>query len=232
MPSVGALGGGGLPCLATLGCPDGNALLAGLGPHAVGFVPVFTQARRGVFVVGGTDVTASTPSGEVWFVGFGSNRWVRYGAAFKPHHVLAATFVFANDALLVLDETETGDARLVTIDFMSQAVSEIGRWRRHASWDRHFLAVDRDGALLVIASNTTAGSYGLSRVALRGGAAAVEGLEFGVGTIVASPEVDMHGMSVVVRDASDPTAGPVTHMRRTRSWTAGSFTLADVGSLL
>lgn len=46
------------------------------------------------------------------------------------------------------------------------------------------------------------------------------------------PEIDMTGRTLVVRDANDPTVAPVARVERSRLWTPGVFTLADIGSLL
>ena len=95
--TFGARTAGGLPCLAALGSAEVTS--------AVGFVPVLTQARRGVFVVGGTEPASGSPTGETWLLPFGTNQWVRRGKSCVPHTVLAATFTFATDSLVVLDET-------------------------------------------------------------------------------------------------------------------------------
>lgn len=67
---------------------------------------------------------------------------------------------------------------------------------------------------------------------MRGASPTVQAIEQSAGTLMTPPEIDMTGRTLVVRAASDPTVAPVARVERSRLWTPGVFTLADIGSLL
>ncbi|MCC6527286.1 MAG: hypothetical protein IT373_31850 [Polyangiaceae bacterium] len=151
-----------VPCTSAADCPGGRceptagvctfALALG-SPHAVDFVPIYTRALRGVFVVGGRDLASDANTGEIWFLPLAERGWKRIPTgAYLPETVLAATFSFADGRLYVLDETAEGYARLASIDPVGAGATVLASYPRHPAWNRQFLVPDYDGALLLASS--------------------------------------------------------------------------------
>jgi hypothetical protein len=70
----------------------------------VEFAAVLTRMRRGLFVVGGDDVTTGTPTGEIWFTSLEGGDWVEVASAIRPQEIRAATYSFRTRNLYFLDE--------------------------------------------------------------------------------------------------------------------------------
>ncbi len=184
---AGAVSGGGvaLPAAVALAA-DGSDLVGGMtidggqldaangiaprtgSPHAVGFVPVYTRARRGVFVVGGSDPETAVPTGEIWFTPIDGEKWRRIPTAITPGRVLAATYSPNDGALWILDEGAAREARLWVHDVATGESSELGRWRRHAAWNRHWLVNDADGSVLLASSNSRQRRHAIARIEISG----------------------------------------------------------------
>ncbi len=168
-------------------------------PHATDFAAVLTRYRRGLFVVGGDDPETKKPTGEIWFTSLASNRWGRVATVgYAPERVLAATYSFASDRLYILDEKQ-GSARLTAVDPISGVASAIGAWPRHAEWDREYLVVDRDGALLVASSKSAGKKHAIFRIDARKKPPTIDGVEKGKRAFVYQPVVDMSGYTLVLR---------------------------------
>lgn len=212
-----------LECTTDSECPSGfcdpmSALcaLAPLvgSPHATDYVPVLTRMRRGVFVVGGVDPASSRPTGEVWFGRLGAQSWDQVPVGIQPASVLAATYSFATDSLYVLDETGTGEVRLWEHELQSQQSRQLGTWARHRKWNRHWLVVDRDGALLLASSNDEEKAHAIARLDPRaGGMLAVGGVERGHRALLLQPVVDPRGYTLVLQKSQGKCKGELARCR-------------------
>lgn len=178
-------------------------------PHATGFIPVLTQTAHGVFVVGGQSPETGLPTGEIWFLPSGGEVWARVLTAatgYTPGRVLAATYSFASRELIVLDESGT-DARLVAIEPARMTARVIGTWPRHAAWDRQWLVVDRDGALLLASSSASLKKHAVARIDLRNGGNQVDGIASGRKAFVLPILVDGSGYTLVLRKGQGAVKG-------------------------
>lgn len=180
-PVAARLGGAALPSAVAL-APDGSSLVGGLAveggqldaaeglaprtgsPRASGFVPVYTRSRRGVFVVGGRDPETGRSTGEIWFTPIRGTEWRRVRTRVEPASVLAATYSPADDSLYVLDETPRGEARLWVQDAAGGPSALLGRWPRHATWDRHWLVNDAEGSVLLASSSSREERHAIARL--------------------------------------------------------------------
>ncbi len=199
-------------CTAASDCASGYCSPAGVcdlaprtgSPHATGFATVLTAYRRGLFVVGGDDPDTNKPTGQIWFSGLEANRWELLATGgYQPRHVLAATYSFASDRLYVLDDKDD-EARLTAIDPTGGAVAALGSWPRHPGWDRHFLAVDRDGGLLVASSSSTKKKHAILRIDVRKKPPAVDGVDRGKRALRMEPVIDASLYTLVLdKDGED-----------------------------
>lgn len=219
-------------------------------PHARDYVPVLTRTLRGLFVVGGDDVESGQPTGEVWWLGNGSEQWWQLDTgAYVPSKVLAATYSFASHSLYVLDVEESqpeavpdpkpgkawmchvppdnpdaahsllvasqsvgahlahGDslgpcpvrtARLVALHVPSGAPTRLASWQPRPSVDRHWLVVDRDGALLLAASSSQRHRHVIARIAVGDSAGTLEALRIGSRALRLAPIADGAGYALLL----------------------------------
>lgn len=133
-------------------------------PQAVGFVPVYTKVRRGVFVIGGNNPKTRRPTGEVWFTPIRGTTWRRIRTEVEPERVLAATYSSADDSLYVLDHTREGQARLWIHGITTGKSKVLGQWKRHPAWNRHWLVIDTDGSVLLASSNTRERRHAIAHI--------------------------------------------------------------------
>lgn len=143
-------------------------------PHAVGFVPVYSKARRGVFVIGGNHPKTRQPTGEIWFTAIRGQTWRRFRTELELGRVLAATYSSAAESLVILDHSSKGQARLWTHGIVSGKSTLLGEWDRHPAWNRHWLVIDTDGSVLLASSNTRERKYSIARIRVSGGDGAGE----------------------------------------------------------
>jgi hypothetical protein len=196
-------------------------------PHAHGYVPVLSRMRRGVFVVGGQDVATGVPTGEIWFNPLDDPRWNLVPAGYSPEHVLAATYLYSTDELVVLDETSDGMARLMAIELRRKSLRLLGTWARNPAWNRHWLVADRDGSLLLASASTH--DHAIARVELRARSVELVGIASGHRPLVLPPLVDGGGYTLVL--AQSQGNGKVK-IERTAELALVSATLADLGQQL
>ncbi len=121
------------------------------------FAPAYSRALRSLFVV---------KAGGVWRAAVGGRgpEWSALRVDVAPGRPLAATV--AGGALYVLDEVggrEGVRARLVRYETRGGG-RVLGEWARGATWDRHWLVVDRDGDVLVGASSAALGRHAVARL--------------------------------------------------------------------
>jgi hypothetical protein len=145
--------------LAGTSGPAYGAASAVTPPPRSGFVPVYSTAAGGLFVVGGQD-SGGNPRGDIWFLPLdGAWQQLTY-PAYVPGQVLAATFSFGDHKLWVLDSISNGlgfpTARLARLDAGGGQAEVVATWPRVGIFDRWFLSVDRNGAILMSGSNLVA----------------------------------------------------------------------------
>jgi hypothetical protein len=171
-------------------------------PNAVAFVAVLSRFRRGVFVVGGLHPDSGEPTGELWFTRLDADHWRPVASEVQPEHVLAATYAYASDELIVLDEVD-GLARLWAANVLTGATRVFGQWLRHPEWDRHSLVVDRSGTVLLASSrsgtqvNQGKKEHRIARIELRSDPAAVSGIRKGPHALAYPPIADISGYTLV-----------------------------------
>lgn len=116
-----------------------------------GFVAVLSRSAGGVFVIGGRDYNADVDLHDVhlWRPDVG---WSTIVPSIELGPVEAATFSPADGKLWIL-ERRTDSYSLLRVSPWTGETEQLGTWTRGAVWDQHFLAVDRDGYPLLVASS-------------------------------------------------------------------------------
>jgi hypothetical protein len=162
---------------------------------------------------------------EVWFHNLSSGQWVRVPISvddYAPQRVLAATYAFG-DEICVLDEVGSGKVwkrRLVRIRPSDGAVHIVGEWTSARLFDRYWMRVDADGAVLLAASSSKLTKHVLVRLVSDQGQVRVDGVHAGTWDLMVEPGVDSRGITLVKR--SHPTKGPrverVDHVRAPGAW--------------
>ncbi len=191
-----------------------------------GFVGVMSRMVGGFFLVGGQQPGGGTLRQDVWFHNLSSGQWLRVPISvdeYAPQRVLAATYAFGDEHLWVLDEVRSGKVwkrRLVRIRPSNGAVHIVGEWTSARLFDRHWLRVDADGAVLLAASSSKLTKHVLVRLVSEDGQVRVDGLHAGNWDLMVEPGVDSRGITLVKR--SHPTKGPrverVDHVRAPGAW--------------
>ncbi|MFW5738826.1 MAG: hypothetical protein ACOC1F_00525 [Myxococcota bacterium] len=181
----------------------------GAVPPRTAFSAVMSRARNGVYVVGGNVPHTNEPRGDAWFLNLSSGIWVPVRMTdYRPERVLAATYAFGDQRLWILDEQRTGwvwKRRLARVDVDRGTVDIVGEWPSLRVFDRHWLQVDRDGAVILAASSRALRKHILLRL-VNDGAIRVDGLHVGQWDLIAPPGVDMQGITLVKRPR--PKRGP------------------------
>jgi hypothetical protein len=134
-----------------------------------GFAAVFSRSEDRAFVVGGQHPVTSEPLGDIWtrpVEAPGPWRAVDLGG-FEVGTVLAATWSYVDHRLWVLDEVLDGGistARLYRVEPYDGRVRLVGPWPRLGDYDRHWLVLDRDGQVLVVASSEALKGHAVVRL--------------------------------------------------------------------
>jgi len=157
-----------------------------------------------VFLVGGT-LDSEEMAGDIWYADTETLsvwRKVPLSADIAPKRVLAATYSYADGRLWFLDEAPLSKnlrkARLVRVDPHTGAGDVVAEWPRLKVFDRHWLALDRDGALLLVASSSKMNHHVIVRLDTHGATFAVEGIRKANGRLLSAPVVDADGYSFVL----------------------------------
>ena len=165
------------------------------------FRSVFSRAASGLFVLGGTSSTGATLH-DIWFSTM-SGDWSELSFdAYAPGRVLDATYTFANPKLVVLDEVPGHErrvphVRLARLDTLSRNAQTVFTARREHPERTPFLAIDRDGGLLVALSGTK--KTRVVRLAFTADDRPVVTRLRGVrGALARAPIVDPNGYSFVI----------------------------------
>jgi len=173
-------------------------------PDAFGYVPVASRVAGGVFVVGGAHPSTQLPTGEIWFTPASGDSWQLVATgSYLPEKVLAATYSYATNELFVLDEVSGSNARLVAVRAYDGATRTLGSWSRQQAWNRHWLATDLDGAVLLASSNSSGGEYAIARLDARSQTLKLDGIERGPRELLLPPVVDAAGYTLALSGLPD-----------------------------
>ncbi len=123
-----------------------------------GFTTVFTRAEDRAFVIGGKSLADNASLHDVWMRPVqGAGEWSEVVLQdFALGDVLAATWSYRDHRLWLLDERTVGGqklARLVRVDVHRGVVTPVGEWPRKTAFDRQWLWLDRDGAVLLASTS-------------------------------------------------------------------------------
>jgi hypothetical protein len=133
-----------------------------------GFRGVYSRMMGWLFLVGGTEIATNQPARDIWMQSVGTGTWIRLmPKGYAPETVIAVTFSFGDNRLWVLDEVGLGPirfARLARIDPLTGQTQTVGAWPRLRPFDRQWLAVDRDGSVLLVASSTKLKKHAVIRI--------------------------------------------------------------------
>jgi hypothetical protein len=163
-------------------------------PPRKDFVTFYSAAAGGLFVLGGQDPLLGGARHDIWFRALG-NDWGRIDS-FEPDEVVDATFSYADMHLYVLDRTGGGStARLTRLDMRSGRVEPLGQWSVGTSFERQWLTVDMDGAVLLATSSATQAR--VARLAISGGQAFAERIDVDEPALARAPVVDVGGYTLV-----------------------------------
>lgn len=123
----------------------------------------------------------------------------------------AATFSAADGRLWILEQRTTSYTLLRINPWTGQA-DNLGAWSRGAVWDQHFLAMDRDGNVILVAGSSAnqRSTVGRLRVDANGAAYASFVDAGAIPYTTSGPLVDKDEYGFIVRDAS----GAVTSIFR------------------
>jgi hypothetical protein len=203
------------------------------------FGTVYSRSTGRVFVVGGADASTGQPTGDVWWRGMDSDAWFRVPlSGYAPETVMASTYSFADGRLWILDEHKQGAvhfARLVRVHPETGEHELLGAWPRPRGWfqsrlfENHWLVVDQDGGVLVVASSMPFRMHAVIRVALDGPAPRVEGIRFAEGHLSSIPVVDVTGYSFVVESKKKNEPPTISRLSDLQLW-PGAW--SDMGGCL
>jgi len=172
-----------------------------------GFQAVYSQAAARTFLVGGTDAATGLPTRDIWWNDVASGAWSKVPLeGYTPGKVNAATYSYREGKLWVLDEVAMGPismARLTRVDPVTGTTEEVGRWPRlrlGSKWvfDRHWLALDQDGAVLLVASSAMTNKHVIVRLQETGAGARVDGVRIGQFALAGPPAVDGSGYTLLL----------------------------------
>jgi hypothetical protein len=188
------------------------------GPEAGRFTPVLSRMRRGVFAVVEPDRPGAT--GGLYFTPLEAEHWERLPAALDPGAVLAASYSYATDEVIVLDQTPDEQVRLWAYAVGSARTRVIAVWPApEQEWDRHFFTIDRDGALLWATTRSDArggASHRIVRIDLRERTQPIVGVRHGPGALAYPLVADAAGYTLVLQ-GRDATGAPALQVQRSRT---------------
>lgn len=182
---------------------------------------LYSSGAQGLILVGGKDAGGALH--DVWFRRIGSD-WRQIGAQ-SYETLLDATVSSVDGSLWLLDQKADGTIRLQWIDIATGAESSVGEWGPSGTYTSLYLALDRDGVPVLVASSSTSTRVG--RLGLDGaGKAFASQIAPNLPLVAMRPVVDPAGYAFI-REASD---GSFATERRTNLefGTMGSYDVKDV----
>ena len=188
-----------------------------------GFIPVLSRNAGGVFVVGGRDYNtgAVVQDLHLWRPGLG---WSTIMPSRDIGEALAATFSASDGKLWVLGRSGT-TVRLSRVSPWTGETETLGSWTPSGTWDKQFLAVDRDGGVILVAASRSLQRSKIAKLSLDAGnrAYATRIDQDSIPYTTSDPIVDKDEYGIIVKDES----GAVTSIfrRATLRGPTGSFGL-------
>jgi len=173
-------------------------------------------------VIGGLDVTTNQELRDVhlWrpYVG-----WSTIIPSIAFAKAKTATFSPADGQLWILEQRNSSYS-LFRMSPWTGITQALGTWTRGTTWDQHFLAVDRDGQVLLVASSRTnqQSKFGRIRVNTSGNAYASQIDADSIPYTTSGPIVDKDEYGVIVRDET----GAVTSVFRRANLLGGTGTFS------
>ena len=174
---------------------------------------------------------AGAGAGEVWRRDVRSTAgWQRVVlGATALGTVKAATYTYGDGAMWVLDEVRGAlglrFARLVRVGLDGSGAKVMASWPKLGVYDTHWLLVDRDGGLVLVASSTKTLSHAVAKLSTSGGGLHVAALRFAQGGLAVPPMIDRNGYRFFVKrhkkdhlvdtvrlDALAPSSLPLGHV--------------------
>lgn len=183
-----------------------------LPPPRQDFASVYSRATGRLFVVGGKDSTTGAALRDIWWQDVPSGEWLQVPLGeHELGKVLAATHTL-DGRLWVLDETKKkGAATFVRLSRILPGTGDVdvlGTWARHKKFDRHWLVMDKDWSVLVVASSTQLRRHVVVRIDQAGPPPRANEVRFGRGALAFAPSVDTEGYSFPIQE--QPNRLPIT----------------------
>jgi len=162
------------------------------------FAAVFSRSAGGVYVVGGVNPVSGSPLSDVWFQPLPQGTWRNLSFDGEQlGRVRAATFSFRGRQLWVLDQ-KSGRTRLLRLDPMTSTSTVFASWPSRGTATKWFLALDRDGSILVSATSPAPAISVTARVALDRPIPAITLVHVEKGELRGALLVDSHAYAFVV----------------------------------
>lgn len=183
--------------------------LPGITPRT-GFAAVLSRTLGAAVLAGGRD-SDGVPTHQTWMVPLeGSEPFLLDTPGYQPVDVVAATVATSDGMLWVLDEVRPFAwlrmARIVRIDTLSGRHEMVWQSPRLGVFDRHWLAVDRDGQVLLFASSGRLKKHVTVRFEATPfvlGTAKPRLVRLGQGDLLGEPLIDAHGYQYITRRGND-----------------------------
>lgn len=191
------------------------------------FVTTLSRSAGGLFVVGGRDATTDAVLKDVHLyrpaLGWSTVTTNLGGGPF-----VAAAFSPVDQQLWVLERRDGSSATLYRVDPWTGTRARIGDWPHSAAWDKHFLAVDRDGYIVLVASSRTLERSKIARLRVNGSnqAYAAQIDQEQLPYTSDAPIIDATEYGLVVRDASNGLTG--VFRRATLVGPTGTYSLSGM----
>jgi hypothetical protein len=194
---------------------------------------VYSRATGRLFVVGGRDVDTGQNLTDFSWCDVSLDTWYRVriqGAVLGA--VIAASYALSDDRLWVLDACKAGPvtlARLLRIDPATGGAQTVGEWPSLGLFDKKWLVLDQDGAVLLAASSRKLNSHVVFRVTPDAAGPSVRLARIAPHPLAVAPLVDVAGYSFVTERGQGKKE---LRTERTTALTGKSGNWHDLGKCL
>ena len=190
---------GTLKSAADLGYSSSSVAATNAPPARTGFLSVLSRSVGGVFVIGGLGVDANQELADIhlWRPGVG---WSTIIPTIQFASARSATFSPADGNLWILEERRDSYT-LLRISPWTGIAQSLGNWAHGTIWDQHFLTVDRDGQVLLVASSRQNRQTMFGRLRVDSGGLYASQIDAdSIPYTTSAPIVDKDEYGVIVRD--------------------------------
>lgn len=190
------------------------------------FATTLSRSAGGLFVVGGRDAVTNAHLRDVHFYRPGLG-WSTLASSLQVGPVVSVAFSPVDQRLWVL-ERRTSSATLHRVDPWTGAQFELGTWNYSSTWDKHFLAVDRDGYIVLVASSRALAKSKIARLRVNSGnqAYAAQIDQEQLPYTRDPPIIDAGEYGLVLRDEAERLTG--VFRRASLSGPTGTYSLAGM----